>query len=74
LIEQIIVGLNYANFETGIWRSREDARLGGRGPWHAKARAAAKDLYESIVFSTKELVIEDGVKSWHLSDWKDGHA
>ncbi|KAJ5160396.1 uncharacterized protein N7482_007400 [Penicillium canariense] len=64
------------NLATCIWRSREDARLGGQGPWHAKARAAARDLYESIVFSTMKLVIEDGVKSWHVSDWslKDERA
>lgn len=69
-----IVNVNDANPDIGIWRTREDARLGGRGPWHAKARAAARELYESIVFSTMELVIEDGVKSWHISEWKDGHA
>ncbi|CEJ58983.1 hypothetical protein PMG11_07621 [Penicillium brasilianum] len=62
------------NLATCIWRTREDARLGGRGPWHAKARAAARELYESIVFSTMELVIEDGVKSWHIGEWNDEHA
>ncbi|KAF3385395.1 hypothetical protein F1880_002244 [Penicillium rolfsii] len=61
------------NLATCIWRTREDARLGGRGPWHAKARAAAREMYESIVFSTMELVIDDGVKSWHISEWNEGH-
>lgn len=57
-------------FETGIWRSREDARLGGRGPWHAKARAAARELYENITFTTMKLVIEDEVASWSIGDWQ----
>ncbi|KAJ6006289.1 hypothetical protein N7451_004233 [Penicillium sp. IBT 35674x] len=57
------------NLATCIWRNRNDARLGGRGPWHAKARAAGRELYEDIVFSTMKLVIEDGVLSWSMSDW-----
>ncbi|KAJ5698528.1 hypothetical protein N7462_000533 [Penicillium macrosclerotiorum] len=62
------------NLATCVWRGREDAQLGGRGPWHAKARAAARELYESIVFTTMELVIEDNVDSWMLRDWQEGHA
>ncbi|KAJ5637580.1 hypothetical protein N7490_007459 [Penicillium lividum] len=57
------------NLATCIWRNRNDARLGGRGPWHAKARAAGRELYEEIVFSTMKLVIEDGVSSWRMSEW-----
>ncbi|KAJ5939585.1 hypothetical protein N7466_002719 [Penicillium verhagenii] len=59
------------NLATCIWRHRNDARLGGRGPWHAKARAAGRELYEEIVFSTMKLVIEDGVSSWSMSKWTD---
>ncbi|KAJ5151974.1 hypothetical protein N7492_010269 [Penicillium capsulatum] len=59
------------NLATCIWRNREDARLGGRGPWHAKARAAARELYREIVFSTMRLVVEDGVQSWSIDDWKE---
>ena len=55
----------------GIWRSREDARLGGRGPWHAKARAAARELYEEIVFSTMRLDITDDVQSWGIRKWEE---
>ncbi|KAJ5243138.1 uncharacterized protein N7469_001465 [Penicillium citrinum] len=58
------------NLATCIWRSREDARLGGRGPWHAKARAAARELYENITFTTMKLVIEDEVASWSIGDWQ----
>ncbi|KAJ5246880.1 hypothetical protein N7468_001863 [Penicillium chermesinum] len=57
------------NLATCVWRNRNDARLGGRGPWHAKARAAGRQLYESIIFKTMKLTIEDGVKSWSFSDW-----
>ncbi|KAJ5740734.1 hypothetical protein N7493_000606 [Penicillium malachiteum] len=57
------------NLATCIWRNRNDARLGGRGPWHAKARAAGRELYEEIVFSTMKLVIENGVASWSMSEW-----
>jgi len=51
---------------TGLWRNREDARRGGTGPWHKKARLAAKELYENIEFTTWEFVIEDGVSGWSL--------
>ncbi|KAJ5714077.1 uncharacterized protein N7483_011258 [Penicillium malachiteum] len=57
------------NLATCIWRNRNDARLGGRGPWHAKARAAGREWYEEIVFSTMKLVIENGVSSWSMSEW-----
>ncbi|CAG8304134.1 unnamed protein product [Penicillium olsonii] len=57
--------------EKGIWRSRNDARLGGRGPWHAQARAAATVMYEEILFTTLRLDILDGAEGWELTDWKD---
>ncbi|OQD63205.1 hypothetical protein PENPOL_c010G06111 [Penicillium polonicum] len=62
----------HRNLATCIWRNRTDARLGGRGPWHAQARAAATVMYEEIKFTTLRLDIEDGVQSWKLSDWKEG--
>ncbi|KAJ5186255.1 hypothetical protein N7449_011019 [Penicillium cf. viridicatum] len=61
----------HRNLATCIWRNRNDARLGGRGPWHAQARAAATVMYEEIKFTTLRLDIEDGVQSWKLSDWKE---
>ncbi|KAJ5289608.1 uncharacterized protein N7443_009861 [Penicillium atrosanguineum] len=62
-------------FQLGIWRSREDARLGGLGPWHAKARAAVREMYETIVFTTMRLEIADGVKGWKISGWQEeGHV
>ncbi|KAJ5131942.1 hypothetical protein N7448_006100 [Penicillium atrosanguineum] len=63
------------NLATCIWRSREDARLGGLGPWHAKARAAVREMYETIVFTTMRLEIADGVKGWKISGWQEeGHV
>ncbi|KAJ5799411.1 uncharacterized protein N7518_001479 [Penicillium psychrosexuale] len=61
----------HRNLATCIWRSRNDARLGGLGPWHAQARAAAAVMYEQIRFTTLRLDIADGVQSWKLSDWKE---
>ncbi|KAF2652226.1 hypothetical protein K491DRAFT_664219 [Lophiostoma macrostomum CBS 122681] len=59
------------NLATCFWRSREDARVGGLGPWHAKARAAGRVLYESIVFSTHRFTIHDGAAAFTFEDWKD---
>lgn len=59
----------YRNLATCLWRSREDARNGGMGPWHQKARAAGREMYERIDFKTMELVVEDGVSEWEMRDW-----
>ncbi|KAE8394336.1 hypothetical protein BDV23DRAFT_179818 [Aspergillus alliaceus] len=59
------------NLATCVWRSRNDARLGGTGPWHKKARGAARDLYETISFTTLKLVIEDDVQAWSFTNWTD---
>ncbi|KAF7159576.1 hypothetical protein CNMCM6106_006892 [Aspergillus hiratsukae] len=59
------------NLATCIWRSREDAHRGGTGPWHRKARGAARELYEKIVFTTMELVVGDEVGEWSFDDGTD---
>ncbi|PNS14041.1 Cytochrome b2, mitochondrial [Sphaceloma murrayae] len=56
------------NLATCLWRSREDAALGGKGPWHAKARGAARVMYESITFETHRFVVEEGAEKWWLED------
>jgi hypothetical protein len=56
---------------TGFWETRQHARDGGRGPWHAKARAAAGIWYESIVFKTYVLTIADGVGSWGFREYEE---
>lgn len=52
------------NLATCLWRHRDDARAGGRGPWHHKARLAAGQLYERIEFHTMSLVVEP--ESWRF--------
>ncbi|RAH43668.1 uncharacterized protein BO95DRAFT_501526 [Aspergillus brunneoviolaceus CBS 621.78] len=62
---------SHRNLATCIWRSREDARLGGLGPWHKKARGAAREMYESIEFSTVRLTVGEGVAGWEFGEWVD---
>lgn len=57
------------NLATCFWASREDARKGGLGPWHAKARRAGRELYESIVFETKRFTVLEGGSGWEIEDW-----
>lgn len=58
----------------GVWRSREDARKGGSGPWHRRARGAAREMYERIEFTTLKLVVgedEEGNWGWEFGEWVD---
>ncbi|KAF2466076.1 uncharacterized protein BDR25DRAFT_189481, partial [Lindgomyces ingoldianus] len=57
------------NLATCFWSSREDARKGGLGPWHKKARAAGRELYDSIIFSTHRFTIQDGVEGFKFENW-----
>ncbi|OCK76285.1 hypothetical protein K432DRAFT_446130 [Lepidopterella palustris CBS 459.81] len=57
------------NLATCLWRSKEDARKGGLGPWHKKARAAARDIYAEITFSSHRFTVGDGVATWSFEDW-----
>lgn len=59
------------NLATCFWHSREDARKGGSGPWHAKARRAGRELYEAIVFEAKRFTVLDGAEGWRVEDWED---
>ena len=54
----------------GFWHSREDAVRGGLGPWHRKARAAGRDLYESIEFSTFWFTVLDGCEGYRFEEYK----
>lgn len=56
------------NLATCFWHSREDAYRGGQGPWHKKARAAGRTLYESIVFSTYAFTVEDGAVGYRVEE------
>lgn len=66
-LSKFIQALTY--YIIGVWRNRNDARLGGQGPWHTKARAAGRTFYDNIIFKTLKLTIEDDAKSWSFSDW-----
>lgn len=55
----------------GIWAHSDDAKAGGRGPWHKQARNAAPSMYDTISFHTHRLVIEDGATKWRLEDYDD---
>jgi hypothetical protein len=52
---------------TGLWRSKEDAVNGGRGPWHKQARDVIPQMYEMIQVKGLSLSIDDGIKSWDIS-------
>ncbi|PZC97756.1 hypothetical protein A1F97_06819 [Pyrenophora tritici-repentis] len=57
------------NLATCFWHSREDAYKGGLGPWHRKARAAGRELYESIIFTTHRFTVLDGAEGYRFEDW-----
>ncbi|USW56788.1 hypothetical protein Slin15195_G101070 [Septoria linicola] len=61
------------NLATCLWRSRDDARAGGGGPWHAQARAAARTMYKNINFFTHQFVVKDGATSWRLEEHIESH-
>ncbi|KAF4555578.1 Hypothetical protein D9617_2g055400 [Elsinoe fawcettii] len=57
------------NLATCLWRGRDDAVAGGKGPWHANAMRSAVEMYETISFHRHSLIIEDDVASWRLEDY-----
>lgn len=59
------------NLATCFWRSREDARVGGLGPWHAKARRAGRELYQQITFETVRFTVGEGAREWKIEEWVD---
>ncbi|KAH9877895.1 hypothetical protein J1614_003112, partial [Plenodomus biglobosus] len=59
------------NLATCFWHSRADAFQGGLGAWHKKARAAGRELYESIAFSTHRFTVFDGANEFGFEDWKE---
>ncbi|KAK3116166.1 hypothetical protein LTR53_003775 [Teratosphaeriaceae sp. CCFEE 6253] len=59
------------NLATCLWRTREDAVAGGRGPWHCRARAAAREIYESIEFQTHRLVVDAGAHEWRFEEYRE---
>lgn len=41
------------------------------GPWHKKARAAGRTLYESIRFSTHRFTVVDGAEEIRFEEWEE---
>ncbi|EMD65123.1 hypothetical protein COCSADRAFT_170940 [Bipolaris sorokiniana ND90Pr] len=60
--------LERRNLATCFWHSREDAYRGGLGPWHKKARAAGRELYEHITFTTHWFTVLEGVEGYTFED------
>ena len=53
-------------YPTGVWRAETDAKLGGTGPWHKRARMEARNLYDEIEFKRMDFVIEDDFRKWGI--------
>ncbi|KAM6484606.1 hypothetical protein HDV62DRAFT_302422 [Trichoderma sp. SZMC 28011] len=58
------------NLATCVWRSREDAMVGGRGPAHRKAVGATRNLYAFWKIDQHRLTIRDNVDDWVIEDWE----
>ncbi|KAK5988956.1 UPF0643 protein PB2B2.08 [Cladobotryum mycophilum] len=57
------------NLATCLWRSREDALAGGRGPAHRKAAMATREMYAFWKIDQHRLIIRDNVDSWEIVPW-----
>lgn len=58
------------NLATCVWRSRQDALAGGRGPAHRKAAGATRSLYAYWKIDQHRLTVRDNVDSWEIADWE----
>lgn len=58
------------NLATCLWRSREDAIAGGRGPAHKKAAGSTRSLYAYWKIDQHRLTIRDNAESWEISEWE----
>ncbi|KAH7143866.1 hypothetical protein EDB81DRAFT_509929 [Dactylonectria macrodidyma] len=59
------------NLATCIWRSREDAKKGGRGPAHREAAGATRAMYAFWKIDQHRLIIRDDVESWEIIPWEE---
>lgn len=57
------------NLATCLWRSREDAIAGGKGPAHRKAAGSTRSLYAYWKIDQHRLTIADDVDSFDISPW-----
>jgi len=68
-VSHLTVFLGNSWFNLGLWRNREDATKGGKGPWHKQARAIIPRMYEDICVKGLRLLIEDDVCEWEFSSF-----
>ncbi|KAI5459812.1 hypothetical protein BGZ63DRAFT_258557 [Mariannaea sp. PMI_226] len=59
------------NLATCVWRSRDDARNGGRGPAHREAAGATRSMYAFWKIDQHRLTIRDGAESWEIIPWEE---
>jgi hypothetical protein len=57
------------NLATCLWRSREEAIVGGRGPAHRKAAGATRSLYAYWKIDQHRLTIKENAEGWEFADW-----
>ena len=55
--------------DTGIWRSPEDAKLGGQGPGHRQAMKETQRLYLEWKIEQLALMIGPDAATWDIVDW-----
>jgi hypothetical protein len=54
---------------SGFWRSKQDAIVGGQGPWHKQARAVIAVMYEEIDVKGLRLTIEEDIEGWSFESY-----
>ncbi|OAA47430.1 UPF0643 protein [Beauveria brongniartii RCEF 3172] len=60
------------NLATCLWRSKEDAVAGGRGPAHRKAAMSTRSLYAYWKIDQHRLTIRNNAEEWEIVPWTDG--
>ncbi|ATY62266.1 UPF0643 protein [Cordyceps militaris] len=59
------------NLATCLWRSKEDAVAGGRGPAHRKAAMSTRSLYAYWKIDQHRLTIRNNAEDWEIVPWTD---
>ncbi|KAJ3495195.1 hypothetical protein NLG97_g3564 [Lecanicillium saksenae] len=59
------------NLATCLWRSKEDAFAGGRGPAHRKAAMSTRSLYAYWKIDQHRLTIRNNAEDWEIVPWVD---
>ncbi|PHH80928.1 hypothetical protein CDD82_1432 [Ophiocordyceps australis] len=59
------------NLATCVWRSRQDALKGGRGPAHRIAAGSTRALYAYWKIDQHCLTVGDDVESWEITEWSE---